>query len=272
VALERILITVKTYPAISEKYKELACTAGFREDGSWIRLYPIPFRLLKEESRYSKYQWIEVDVDRNKADPRPESFRVLNTDNITLLHKLGTSREWEERRRIVLEKAQVYTNRDKLIKLAHENKTSLAVFKPSKIKDFVIEDADPNWSQDKVTAILNDLKQGRLFEDQNIDDFKMMPKLPKKFSYIFTDDKGVTSKLMIEDWEVGQLYWSCLKNYSDEEAAIKVKEKYLDDFANTKDLYFFLGTTREWHIRKARNPYVIIGTFHPPHITQPSFL
>ena len=93
-ALERILIAVKTYPAISEKYKELACTAGFREDGSWIRLYPIPFRLLKEESRYSKYQWIEVDVDRNKADPRPESFRVLNTNNIKLLNKLDTSREW----------------------------------------------------------------------------------------------------------------------------------------------------------------------------------
>jgi hypothetical protein len=35
-AKERILIAVKTYPTISEKYKELACTAGFRPDGSWM--------------------------------------------------------------------------------------------------------------------------------------------------------------------------------------------------------------------------------------------
>ena len=31
-AKAKVLITVKTYPTISEKYKELACTAGFRED------------------------------------------------------------------------------------------------------------------------------------------------------------------------------------------------------------------------------------------------
>ena len=43
-ALTRVLITVKTYPTISTKYDELVCTAGFREDGTWIRVYPIPFR------------------------------------------------------------------------------------------------------------------------------------------------------------------------------------------------------------------------------------
>lgn len=269
-ALEKVLITVKTYPVLSEKYRELACTAGFREDGSWIRLYPIPFRLLKEDQRYSKYQWVEVDVDRNKADPRPESYRVLNTDNIKLLEEVSTARDWEERRKIVLEKAKIYTNRDELISLAHENKVSLAVFKPKEILDFVVEDADPEWPQDKINDILDSFKQGSLFEDQDPDDFKMMPKLPKKFSFVFKDDCDKKSKLMIEDWEVGQLYWNCLKKYSADEAVQKVKEKYLEDFAKTKDLYFFLGTTREWHIRKARNPYVIIGTFHPPFIKQES--
>ena len=33
-ALTKVLITVKTYPAISGKYEELVCTAGFREDGT----------------------------------------------------------------------------------------------------------------------------------------------------------------------------------------------------------------------------------------------
>ena len=35
-AKTKVLITVKTYPAISKKYEELVCTAGFLEDGSWI--------------------------------------------------------------------------------------------------------------------------------------------------------------------------------------------------------------------------------------------
>jgi hypothetical protein len=42
--LTKVLITVKTYPAISKKYEELVCTAGFREDGTWIRIYPVQFR------------------------------------------------------------------------------------------------------------------------------------------------------------------------------------------------------------------------------------
>ena len=45
-AVERVLVTVKTYPCLSQKYDELVCTAGLREDGSWIRIYPVPFRKL----------------------------------------------------------------------------------------------------------------------------------------------------------------------------------------------------------------------------------
>lgn len=47
-------------------------------------------------------------------------------------------------------------------------------------------------------------------------------------------------------------------------ACEKVKEKYFDNFSKTKDLYFYLGTTKKWHIRKAKNPFVIVGIFYPP--------
>jgi len=60
---KRIYITVKTYPTLSEKYDELVCTAGICEDGSWIRLYPLPFRKLDNEQKYKKYQWIEADIE-----------------------------------------------------------------------------------------------------------------------------------------------------------------------------------------------------------------
>ena len=61
---KKVYITVKTYPTLSEKYDELVCTAGICEDGSWIRLYPLPFRKLEYEQKYKKWQWIEVDVER----------------------------------------------------------------------------------------------------------------------------------------------------------------------------------------------------------------
>lgn len=273
-AKEKVLIAVKTYPTLSKNHTETACTAGFREDGSWIRLYPIPFRLLDGDQQYEKYQWVEVNTATNSKDPRPESRKVINIDDITLHAKIdtGRNRDWAERRRLILSKNKVYTNKDEIIQKAHANEVSLVIFKPAQILDFVVEDADPDWEQDKVDGILNDLKQGDLFAEKSEEDFKLVRKLPYKFSYKFLDDVGKESTLMIEDWEIGQLYWNCEQHYGKDQAVSKVRQKYMDDFAQTKDLHLFLGTTYLHHVRRAKNPFVIIGTFHPPHVTQKSLL
>jgi hypothetical protein len=71
----KILITVKTYLTISKKYGELCCTAGVKEDGSWIRIYPIPFRLLEYNKRYKKYQWLEAKVNE---EPRRKQRGIKN--------------------------------------------------------------------------------------------------------------------------------------------------------------------------------------------------
>ena len=74
--------------------------------------------------------------------------------------------------------------------------------------------------------------------------------------------------MMIEDWEIGALYWNCIRDGSTpEEAVAKVRQKYFDNFLE-KDLHLFLGTTREWHGR-GKNPFVVIGAFYPPFQNQP---
>ena len=73
---EKILILVKTYPNKSNKYVETVCTAGIRKDGSWIRLYPIPFRLYTDDQQYGKYQWIECSCYKTQNDIRPESYHI----------------------------------------------------------------------------------------------------------------------------------------------------------------------------------------------------
>lgn len=65
---ERVLITVKTYPTLSKKYGETVCTAGVRADGTWIRIYPVPFRRLEAEEQYRKFDWIETDFIKNQMD------------------------------------------------------------------------------------------------------------------------------------------------------------------------------------------------------------
>ncbi len=71
--LAKVLISVKTYPTLSKKYNELVCTAGLLEDGTWVRIYPLPFRGLEHDQQYKKWQWIKLDLEKNLSDRRPES-------------------------------------------------------------------------------------------------------------------------------------------------------------------------------------------------------
>lgn len=269
-AVTRILISVKTYPTLSKKYDELVCTAGFLEDGSWIRIYPIPYRKLQFTDRYKKWQWIEVDVVKNSKDFRKESFRPIDIDTeIVLGDTVGTDDDWKDRREIVLK--NVRYNMDELIDEAQNQSigTSLAVFKPKEIKDFIWEEEEREWDKEKLAAVYANQQQGNLFEQETKATekiFQVVKKLPYKFSYVFTTEDGKERTLMIEDWEVGELYWNCLAQYGNELTACqKVKEKYFDWMAKKRDLYFFLGTTQRHH-NYAKNPFIIIGAFYPPKI------
>lgn len=269
--MTKVLIAVKTYPTLSSKYDELVCTAGFLEDGSWIRVYPIPFRKLEYDKQYSKYDWIEVDLEKNNTDFRLESHKPKSIETaFNIVDHLGTEDSWNLRKEIVLK--NVHTNMTELIAQAKDTTkyTSLAVFKPKEILDFKIEKVDRDWDKKKLDTLKAKAQQLNLFQNSD-NPFEVVQKLPYKFSYKFTSDDGIERTMMIEDWEIGQLYWNCLKRHEGVEtkACEDVKKKYFDDFAKTKDLYLFLGTTREFHLI-APNPFVIIGTFHPKKIVQPS--
>lgn len=105
-AKTKVLITVKTYPTISTKYEELVCTAGFREDGTWIRIYPVQFRKKAYHQQYSKYQWIEIDLVKNESDFRPESYRPVTHDaEIKIFNGIpADGADWTQRRKFVLNK------------------------------------------------------------------------------------------------------------------------------------------------------------------------
>ena len=268
--LVKVFITVKTYPTLSRRYDELVCTAGITDKGKWIRIYPVPFRKLNWGKQYKKYQWVELNVIKNKSDFRPESHKPINKGESI---QLGIHvKKWEDRRKIIFKEKTSYTNMQKLIKLSKNKQkpVSLATFRPTEILDFKYEETERSWDAQKLEEIKENSRQLSLFDsDKPHEFFNVAEKIPYKFSYIFKDDEGRKSKLMIEDWEIGMLYRNCLKRDKDEKKAVqKVRQKYFDEFKK-KDLYLFLGTTQANHYR-AKNPFIIIGIFAPPIIDQKS--
>jgi hypothetical protein len=141
--------------------------------------------------------------------------------------------------------------------------TSLAVFKPTDIIKFTITPVEREWNKKKLEKLRQD-RSSNLFAQEEEDLFEVVRKLPYKFSYVLRDCNGKQSKMMIEDWEIGQLYWNCLARHEGNEAlaVADIKKKYFDDFARTKDLHLFLGTSQLHHLT-GKNPFMIIGTFHP---------
>lgn len=265
-ARKRVLITVTTYPLPSRSYDELVCTAGFLENGEWIRIYPVPLSFLIDlkgsgKVKNVKYTWIELDLIKRNDDFRPESYSPVNYDfkDIVIGETINTDGNWAIRKNFCLKK--VYTNKAQLLADSKEPKNiSLATFKPTKISGMVIEEDEREWKDEWKEL----RKQGNLFDTVKPVE-TLIPKLPYKFYYRFTDDSGVESKLMIEDWEIGALFWNCLKNAKGNEniALNKVRAQYEENFIKNKDIYFFLGTTMEWHRRRVNNPFVIIGIFYP---------
>jgi len=248
---KKVLITVKTYPHPSSTYQELVCTAGVLEDGSFIRLYPVDFRYMPYWKWYKKYQWIEVEVNKHDKDHRKESYRPKIKSIKTVSEPLTTKNNWTERKKFVLAKG--CQTMEELWGLQDVDKTSLGIIRPREISDFIIEPCADEWKGQWQDV----LKQNSLFGP----DKKPLEKIPFKFSYMFkcNDDRCNGHKMMIEDWEVGELYRNMKNKFNSAEiAAQKVKEKFFDMIcAPNIDTHFFVGTVL------SHGTWVILGVFWP---------
>lgn len=259
----KILITVKTYPIPSSKYDELVCTAGVTEEGDFVRLYPINFRDLPYIQRYKKYQWLEVDaVKHTGRDSRKESYRP-DCKSIRLIGEpISSQNNWAERSKYVL--AKVSPSMEELQARQQKDKTSLGIFKPREVLDLIIKPDEPDWKPGFKAALM----QQRLWENRKAS--KEPPrKVPFKFQYKFScdDPRCKGHQAMVEDWEVGALYWRCIDaGGTTQEACEKVKRKFLDDLCSTaNNTHFYVGT-----ILAHPKTWVVIGVYYPKTTTAPN--
>jgi hypothetical protein len=250
---KRILVVIRTYPTPAQKGIEVSCTAGVTDDGKWIRLFPVPYRLLQPQQRFSKYQWIEVDVMK-ASDPRPESYHI-SVDSLTIVSGvLPTENEWQSRKAII-EPLKAHclcclkAERDKNLS------PTLGFFKPKVIRRLLIEPDDPDWTQEQKDR-LGQLDMYRQAPAEELE------KIPNTFTYdFFCEESECTGHaLMCTDWEMLESWRRWKEDYSGSWEA-KFRERYERDMIQMKDTHFFVGThsshPQEW---------LIVGLFYPPKL------
>jgi hypothetical protein len=252
----KILIATKTYPSISRKYGETVCTAGILLDEEenplqWIRIYPVRFRDLEFDKRYSKWRIISAEIERNDKDFREESYRI-NDASITVIKEIGTNNFWEERKSIVL------PFQFESITQIQEQGKSLGIIKPKSIEKYFCRKTEREWSLKQKSS----LDQVDLFEPISED---KLEKIPYQFGYKFTAMDGKKHSLTISDWEISELYRKCRNNSKyitledrENEAIFKVRHRLENDFLSKHELYFIVGNLKD-HCKS----FMIIGIFYP---------
>jgi hypothetical protein len=248
---KRVLITVRTYPVPATKGVEVSCTAGVTDDGKWIRLFPLPYRLLEDDKKFKKYQWIKVNVTKAKNDARPESFNP-QVDQIEVGTTLSTERDWWARWD-VLRPLLGPTLCDLQSECANNGHPTLGLIKPQ-IERLIIEPCNPKWTPKQQEA----LKQTSLFHQAPETELE---KIPFDFSYEFRCGKLFCSghKMICTDWEMGQSYRQWTRQYGNRwEQAFR--QKYETEMIEKNDTHFYVGNLHQFP-----NAWIVVGLFYPPY-------
>jgi hypothetical protein len=145
---ERILILCKTYPSPSGKHSETSCVAGISQTGALIRLFPVPFRLIRDDQQFKKWQWISAQIYRANGDRRPESHKIY-VDTIALDGApVSTKGQWSARRQ-ALSSLTVYDDFAALDAARIAGGVTLGLLRPKRVTGLEITPVDnPQWTAD----------------------------------------------------------------------------------------------------------------------------
>src|SRR5262245_55236813 len=184
---ERVLILCKTYPSPSAAYAETSCVAGVTEAGKWVRLFPVPFRLVADEQQFRKWQWITALLEKAREDHRPESHRIY-VDKIQCdPAPLRAGKEgWPKRLEQLLGKVQVFTDFAALEQARQESNTTLGLMKPARITELEIKPTkNPDWTDEERAKLQQMHQQASLFDstEESARQVPLLEKIPFDFYY-----------------------------------------------------------------------------------------
>jgi hypothetical protein len=249
-----ILVNVKAYPAVSEKYGEVVCVAGIRTDTetpTWVRLFPVAFRDMPFKQRFKKYQHITLEATKHSGDTRPETYRP-NMDTIEIGEVIETKRTWAERRRYV--EPLVMESMCAVQQRQERDGTSLGAFRPGEVLDLVVDDDVDAWDPDKEAIVA----QPSLFMPTK----QGLEKIPYRFRYRYrcaTPGCNGHVQSMI-DWELAESYRSWRERYERPVLLEKIRERFLEEMCGeAKDTILFVG-----NMHRHPKSFLVLGVFWPP--------
>ncbi|HPG14404.1 MAG TPA: hypothetical protein PK434_06950 [Microthrixaceae bacterium] len=266
----RVMVLVKAAPVLTAHLDETMCVAAMTIDDAprWIRLHPVPFRDMEDESRFKKYQEVTAKVIRPKSDRRPESWTPIQGSMVPG-EVLGTDHGWARRRERVESLGEVT-----MCDLVAANRTgsgpgtpSLGVVRPVEPPELDITTRDKEqldkW-RSRAEAVA---ARPSLFDDPSSakPPFEVVP-WRFRYRYRCASPSCNGHAQTIVDWEVNAL-WRKVRGRPDWENLMR--QKFVDQlWADSRNTVLFVGNQEQ-----RPQSFLILGIFWPPDVAfQPSLL
>jgi hypothetical protein len=244
-----VMLAVKAAPEIGARHGETVCVAGVRlglfEQPAWIRLFPVRWQWISE-SRFSKYDVIELDVSKHERDPRPESFRPV-VESARFVRRLGS---WKARDEIVGNLPRM--NMCDLVSQRGWERTSLAVVKPVEILGFDWKYVGDSAKYDarQVRAMQGDLL------DQHRAPLEICPYVFRlRYRCGSASCKGQHHQSII-DWELSEAWRKWSKDYPDDFLE-RIQQRWLHEMCDpSREPELFVGNAKD-----APQAFMVLGIY-----------
>jgi hypothetical protein len=248
-----VCVIVKAAPETGQTHGETVCVAGIDLYGNWHRLYPMPFKLLRPEQRFNRWDIIRTRC-RSAAprDTRPESKRIDHESLIKVREVKESERHEFARRAIVNSLSE-----------EKEKGRSFALIRPE-YPEFIIRplnDEAKSKNQRRRDAILSQLD---IFSGDNT--ILARDVAPYSFHYRFVHEgKSITHTCI--DWETEQTFFKWRKKYGEMETLRMMRNVWGSEMPE-RGIAFAMGTHRVTKFNK----WLLSGVVRVNHSPQPTFL
>ena len=252
---KRALIVARTYPVPAAMGVESSCTAAITDKNEWLRIFPVPWRLLPRDQQFRKYQWVDLTVAKTAEDTRVESYHLTPGSIKIVSEPLPTANYWQARKNVVFPLLGhclccLTKQRDEY------QYPTLGIIRHDKILRLRITPDEEDWTQGQMEM----LRQQHFFAEVPK---AQLRKIPFVFRYEFQcpEDTCKRHTLMCTDWEMGQSFRQWRSDYGDGWEA-KFRQRYETEMIEKNDTHFYVGT-----VASHPNRWIIIGLFYPPRPT-----
>lgn len=213
---------MKAIPRPSVKHGEVVCCAGITGNREWRRLFPVRFRMLRE-NKFERWQWVSYNSRSPTSDKRPESRHVFE-DTITPKRKIKESERADFLQPLIMPSA----------KNAAEKGHSLTLVRPQHVK-FSWRKKDQRTLDREREEMQKAVRQRGLWDE----DLKAFDPPPYHFMLRFKDQDGWHSHTC-GDWETVATLYRQGRQYG-EDAALQHLDKMYNQQYPDKGMALALG-------------------------------